>query len=70
MKVSNITQQDAAAVNVLAKLLVTGRWDLSIKEAEVLVGTKRWLADLSSQMLDTASPGTPPPVPLRPKKKK
>lgn len=61
MQLANVTDDDGRRCAALIKLIATGRWDLSGKDAEELVRVKQWIQQLAGQMADQLRSKQPAP---------
>lgn len=62
MDVSKVTEQDGLDMANTINFMKAGRWDLSGKDAEALVGAKKWLTGVALKMAQQLSPQTSPSV--------
>lgn len=67
MELNKVTQDDGRACAQLLAFLKAGRWELSGKEADVLVSVKTWVASMARQMASqlTAAPADPAPIKVK-----
>lgn len=59
MQVSNVSEADGRACAQLLNFLKAGRWDLTGMDAEKLIDTKRWVAQMAQQMAEQLRAGKP-----------